>query len=125
MAALPAARTIHLQRELVVALAGLPAQPDPPAGFIRFDDKTRPALAGTYRGDGLGTLQITALAEGRLSLRIDDGVGRFSLQCQCRVYVRLGSIDRCLVTGVGCGIEGCLRGDDRCIGVGFGEQRGV
>lgn len=70
---LPAARTIGLQRDLVAALAGAPVLPDPPTGFIRFDDKTRPAVAGTYRGERLGTVHVSALPEGRLSLRIDDG----------------------------------------------------
>lgn len=74
---LPAERTINLQRELVAALAGAPAQPDPATGFIRFDDKTRPTVAGTYRGEGLGTLRLraqpTADAPGRLSAQIDNG----------------------------------------------------
>lgn len=71
--ALPPWRVIGLQRELVAALAGRPADAVRPASFEPFDRKSRPALAGTYVADGLGVLTISSAA-GRLSLRVGDGL---------------------------------------------------
>lgn len=71
--ALPARPVIDLQRALVDALAGRAEHAVPMPALERFDRRSRPAVAGEYVDEELGTLSV--VADGaRLSLSVNAGL---------------------------------------------------
>ncbi|MGQ0383709.1 MAG: serine hydrolase domain-containing protein [Gammaproteobacteria bacterium] len=70
---MPPWSTVTLERELVAALAGREAPPEPAIEFLAIDAATPTAVAGTWVADGFGML--TVLGGGpSLRLRAGDGL---------------------------------------------------
>ena len=64
---------ITLQRNLVAALAGQPAESEEPVAFRRFDDANLAPAAGTWLAAGIGELTLRAAGPG-LRLRAGSGL---------------------------------------------------
>jgi len=65
--------TITLQRNLVAALAGEPAETSPPPDFMSFDAISAAFLAGTWSAANLGELTLRSTGTG-LRLRVGSGL---------------------------------------------------
>lgn len=65
--------TITLQRDLVTALAGLPAEASMQPDFMEFNAASTASLAGTWIAQELGEMTISA-AESGLRLRVGSGL---------------------------------------------------
>jgi CubicO group peptidase (beta-lactamase class C family) len=70
---LPLLSSARLAHDLAALLAGTPAPPRAVMAFQRFDRNTRSQVAGVYRSDSLGRIEVKASATG-LTLRRDDGL---------------------------------------------------
>ena len=70
---MPPWELITLQRDLMNALAGRPAQADARPPFVAFNGKALAGAVGTYAADGIGNARVDSVAAG-LALRIDCGL---------------------------------------------------
>lgn len=82
---LPPWQVITLQRDLADALAGRPGHAEPPAVFERFDKDTRSSVVGRYAADGLGTVTVSAGAEG-VGIRVEAGLEFETFQVSDEVF---------------------------------------
>lgn len=69
---LPPWRIVTLERHLVAALAGRDSPPEAPVAFLPLDAAMRTAVAGSWNSDS--AMLTVSENEGRLRLRIDDGL---------------------------------------------------
>jgi len=69
---LPPWQAITLARDLVAVLAGMHVAAPPAPVFERFDRAQQPGIAGIYRSEGLGRIEVRAAPPG-LTVRVGDG----------------------------------------------------
>ena len=83
---LPPWRTITLQRDLVAALSGIPARPEPERAFQPLGKASRPGAAGTWVSDATGPMTVSLRAGDRLRLQVGAGLAFDMFQVSPEVF---------------------------------------